>query len=276
MQPIIMYGEPVKNKMFENWKPDKTACLTILSNGEDEAGKVYVRNKIEECNKRGIKARKFDISLLNKKEVMVLIRNVINDTGEFGSLQKNYIILQKPIPNHLKPYEYLFDNEIETHKECDIDAFCGDLSNDFYTPATPLGIMKMLDYYIGLKNLDGMDAVVIGRSKIVGKPMADLLTKANCTVTTCHSHTENLPWYTKHAKLIISAIGKPKFITSWYIGDNRPIVIDVGINRDENFKLCGDVDFDSVKDKCSYISPVPKGVGVLTVASLIYKMGNKI
>lgn len=134
----------------------------------------------------------------------------------------------------------------------------------------------MLDYYVGLKNIDGMNAVVIGRSKIVGKPMANLLLKYNCTVTVCHSHTKDLSFYTKNADLIVSAVGKPKFLTAEYIGENKPIVVDVGINRDENGKLCGDVDFNAIEPKCSFISPVPKGVGVLTVASLVYKMGKKI
>lgn len=158
----------------------------------------------------------------------------------------------------------------------DIDAFDGDLSTEFKTPATPLGIIKMLDYYVGLDKLDGMNAVVIGRSKIVGKPMADLLLKYNCTVTICHSHTKDLSLYTKNADLIVSAVGKARFLTEDYIGDNKPIVVDVGINHDENGKLCGDVDFETVAPKCSFISPVPKGVGVLTVASLVYKMGENV
>ena len=135
---------------------------------------------------------------------------------------------------------------------------------------------RMLDYYVGLDKLDGMGAVVIGRSKIVGKPMADLLLKYNCTVTICHSHTKDLSLYTKNADLIVSAVGKAKFLTEDYIGDNKPIVVDVGINRDENGKLCGDIDFESVAPKCSFISPVPKGVGVLTVASLVYKIGENV
>ena len=108
--------------------------------------------------------------------------------------------------------------------------------------------------------------------------MAELLTKYNCTVTLCHSHTNtlDLKYYTRHADLIVSAVGKPKFLTKDYIGATKPIVVDVGINRDENGKLCGDVDFEAVAPKCSFISPVPKGVGVLTVASLVYKMGENV
>ena len=158
----------------------------------------------------------------------------------------------------------------------DIDAFGGDLSTEFRTPATPLGIIKMLDYYIGLNKLDGLNAVVIGRSEIVGKPMADLLLKYNCTVTICHSHTKNLKEHTRAADLIVSAVGKPKFLTADYIDpERRPIIVDVGINRDENNKLCGDVDFEQVSPLCNCISPVPGGVGVLTVATLVYKMGEK-
>ena len=187
-----------------------------------------------------------------------------------------YIIIQQPIPKHLEQHESKFEAVMKSLSSSDIDAFDGDLSTEFKTPATPLGIIKMIDYYVGLDKLDGMNAVVIGRSKIVGKPMADLLLKYNCTVTVCHSHTKDLSLYTRNADLIVSAVGKAKFLTEDYIGDNKPIVVDVGINRDENGKLCGDVDFESVVPKCSFISPVPKGVGVLTVASLVYKMGENV
>ena len=128
----------------------------------------------------------------------------------------------------------------------------------------------MLDYYIGLDKLDGLNAVVIGRSEIVGKPMADLLLKYNCTVTICHSHTKNLKEYTRMADLIVSAVGKPKFLTADYIDpDRRPIVVDVGINRDENNKLCGDVDYAAVEPIVDAITPVPGGVGSVTTSVLV-------
>lgn len=265
-----MYGKEVADDMLQNWRPYKDACLYILSNEEDPASQIYVRNKKSKCQEQGIGCEVFNISHANILDVRNLLKNYIPTKG------RNYIIFQKPLPEQLQPYERELDKFLAKHPKMDIDAFEGDLTTEFKTPATPLGIIKMLDYYVGLKNLDGMNAVVIGRSKIVGEPVARLLTKLNCTVTLCHSHTKDLKQFTKNADLIVCAIGKPKFITSEYIGNKSPIIVDVGINRDENGKLCGDVDFNSVKPKCSLISPVPKGVGVLTVASLVYKMGERI
>ncbi len=266
----IMYGKEVADSMLQNWESHKNACLYIFSNEDDPASRVYVRNKKTKCEEQELKCEVFNISQASILEVRNLLKNYIPKRG------KNYIIFQKPLPKQLQPYESELDNFLAKHPKMDIDAFEGDLSTEFKTPATPLGVIKMLDYYVGLKNLDGMNAVVIGRSKIVGKPMADLLLKCNCTVTICHSHTKDLSLYTKNADLIVSAVGRSKFLTAEYIGENKPIVVDVGINRDKNGKLCGDADFDTVAPKCSFISPVPKGVGVLTVASLVYKMGEKI
>lgn len=267
---VIMYGKEVAEDMLRNWQPYKDACLYILSNEDDPASQIYVRNKKNKCQEQGIGCEVFNISQATILDIRILLNNYIPKKG------KNYIIFQKPLPKQLQPYEGELDKFLAKHPKMDIDAFEGDLTTEFKTPATPLGIVKMLDYYVGLKNLDGMNAVVIGRSKIVGEPMARLLTKLNCTVTLCHSHTKDLKQFTKNADLIVCAVGKPKFLTSEYIGDESPIIVDVGINRDENGNLCGDVDFNSVEPKCSFISPVPKGVGVLTVASLVYKMGERI
>ena len=271
-EPVIMRGSPVAEHMLSNltWHP--STALYILSNQDDPASTVYVRNKKKKCEEVGIKCEIYDISKSTIDEVCEKLDEIY-----FGvCFGKQYVILQKPLPKHIQPFEKDLEEELKRHPQLDIDAFGGDLSTEFRTPATPLGIVKMLDYYIGLDKLDGLNAVVIGRSEIVGKPMADLLLKYNCTVTICHSHTKNLKEYTRAADLIVSAVGKPKFLTADYIDpDRRPIVVDVGINRDENNKLCGDVDFEQVSPLCSYISPVPGGVGVLTVASLIYKMGEK-
>lgn len=270
-EPIIMRGSPVAEHMLSNltWNPSTT--LYILSNQEDPASAVYVRNKKKKCEEVGIKCEIYDISKFDINEVVEKLDEIY-----FNNSEKRYIILQKPLPKHIQPYEQELEKELKRYPQLDIDAFGGDLSTEFRTPATPLGIIKMLDYYVGLDKLDGLNAIVIGRSEIVGKPMADLLLKYNCTVTICHSHTRNLKEHTRAADLIVSAVGKPKFLTADYIDPNRrPIVVDVGINRDENNKLCGDVDFEQVSPLCGYISPVPGGVGVLTVASLIYKMGEK-
>ena len=271
MDTKIMYGQEVAQNMLEGltWNPNHT--LYILSNQADPASAVYVRNKKKKCEEVGVKCIIYDIS----NDTIERVKNILYNEISYN-LEKYYVIIQKPLPVHLRKYEKEIDAFFKDFPHTNIDAFGGDLSTEFKTPATPLGVMKMLDYYVGVKNLDGLNAVVLGRSEIVGKPMAGLLLNVNCTVTVCHSHTKNLKDYTRNADLIVSAIGKPKFITNDYIGDNRPIIVDVGINRDENGKLCGDVDFENVKEKCSFISPVPKGVGILTVASLVYKMGKKI
>lgn len=271
-KPIIMRGSPVAEHMLTNLTWDHLTVLYILSNQEDPASAIYVRNKKKKCEEVGIKCEIYDISKSTIQEVTKILYELFSRYF----LEKSYIIIQKPLPKQLQPYEDNLENSLKKHAAMDIDAFGGDLSTEFRTPATPLGIIKMLEYYIGLDMLNGLDAVVIGRSEIVGKPMADLLLKYNCTVTICHSHTRNLKEHTRAADLIVSAVGKPKFLTADYINpDRRPIVIDVGINRDENNKLCGDVDFEQVSPLCSYISPVPGGVGVLTVATLVYKMGEK-
>lgn len=274
-EPVIMYGKEVADNMLKDFKAKEGSCLYIFSNQADPASKVYVNNKKKKCEELGVPCIVYDISNATIEEIDRYLAN-IKICYNCNKFYNPYIIIQQPIPKHLKQYERKFEDIIKFLPSWDIDAFDGDLSTEFKTPATPLGIIKMLDYYVGLDKLDGMNAVVIGRSKIVGKPMADLLLKCNCTVTICHSHTKDLSLYTKNADLIASAVGKAKFLTEDYIGDNKPIVVDVGINRDENGKLCGDVDFESVAPKCSFISPVPKGVGILTVASLVYKMGENV
>lgn len=273
-EPVIMYGKEVADNMLKDFKAKEGSFLYIFSNQSDPASKVYVNNKKKKCEELGVPCIVYDISNAMYSEIEKRLDDIVNK--DYFKHPRRYVIIQKPLPKQLQKFEKYIDIWFKENPSIDIDAFDGDLSTEFKTPATPLGIIKMIDYYVGLDKLDGMNAVVIGRSKIVGKPMADLLLKYNCTVTVCHSHTKDLSLYTKNADLIVSAVGKAKFLTENYIGDNKPIVVDVGINRDENGKLCGDVDFGSVAPKCSFISPVPKGVGVLTVASLVYKMGENI
>lgn len=271
MEPMIMYGAEVAEHMLKNRVWDANKTLYILSNQADPASATYVRNKQKKCEQVGVGCEVYDISHATLEDVTKIFNDI-----ELYHRETSYIIIQKPLPEQLKKHEAILDKFFEAMPDADIDAFGGDLSTEFKTPCTPLGIMKMLDYYVGHDWLDGKRAVVIGRSEIVGKPMAQLLLKANCTVTTCHSHTsdDDLYFYLRNADLIVSAVGKPKFITEKYIGERCPVVVDVGINRDENGKLCGDVDFENVKNKCYAISPVPGGVGPLTVASIVYKMGE--
>lgn len=267
---VIMSGKEVADAMLKGlvWNPSTT--LYILSNQADPASAIYVRNKERKCAEVGIKCSVYDISAATIEDVRAILYLITLNPDMY------YLIIQKPLPAQLRQYEAELDGFFKTQPGTDIDAFKGDLSTEFHTPATPLGVMKMLDYYIGAKNLDGLNAVVIGRSDIVGKPIAELLLRANCTVTICHSHTKDLKQYTRQADIIVSAVGKPKFITPDFISpERRPIIVDVGINRTPEGKVCGDVDFDTVAPLCSYISPVPGGVGVLTVASLVYKAAEK-
>lgn len=273
MEPMIMYGAEVAEHMLKDRVWDANKTLYILSNQADPASATYVRNKQKKCEQVGVGCKVYDISNATLEDVTRIFYNILLD-HLYDKMY--YLIIQKPLPEQLKKHESTLNRFFDVMRDADIDAFGGDLSTEFKTPCTPLGIMKMLDYYVGLDWLDGKRAVVIGRSEIVGKPMAQLLLKANCTVTTCHSHTsdDDLYFYLRNADLIVSAVGKPKFITEKYIGERCPVIVDVGINRDENGKLCGDVDFENVKNKCYAISPVPGGVGLLTVASIVYKMGE--
>ena len=192
------------------------------------------------------------------------------------------ILVQLPLPHHLKDDEQEILNTITPQK--DVDGFLPinvgkvDIGDFEIAPCTPSGIIKMLE--MENVNFEGKNAVVIGRSNIVGKPMAQLLLQKNCTVTICHSHTKNLKYFTKNADIVVVAVGKPNFLTDDMIKDGA-IIVDVGINR-VNGKLVGDVNFETVKEKASMITPVPKGVGALTIAMLMhntmmaYKNGKKI
>ena len=267
-EPVIMYGKEVADNMLKDFKAKESSCLYIFSNQADPASKVYVNNKKKKCEELGVPCTVYDISNATIEEIDGYLSN-IKICYNCNKFYNPYIIIQQPIPKHLKQYESKFKDIIKFLPSWDIDAFDGDLSTEFKTPATPLGIIKMLDYYVGLDKLDGMNAVVIGRSKIVGKPMALLLLRENGTVTVCHSKTKDLKEVTKRADILIVAIGKPKFITAEYVKEGA-VVIDVGIHRNENNKLCGDVDFDDVAEKTSAITPVPGGVGPMTIAMLMH------
>jgi len=237
--------------------------LAVILVGEDSASKVYVRNKSIACNEVGIEYEEFLLSDTTIQEELISLINALNEDKSI-----NGILLQSPIPKHLDINEAF--RAIDVKK--DVDGFhpynAGLLSigEEVLAPCTPLGIIKMLEYY----NIDieGKKAVVIGRSNIVGKPMFNMLLKKNATVTVCHSKTENLNEIVSKADIVVAAIGKAKFVTCDMIKENA-IVIDVGMNRDENGKLCGDVDFENVCKKASYITPVPGGVGPMTIAMLM-------
>ena len=240
-----------------------TPGLAVILVGDDPASKVYVNNKKKACELVGFKSYEYKLPADTTQEELLSLVYELNNRKEI-----NGILCQLPLPKGLD--ENAVIEAISPEK--DVDAFhkqnvgrimIGDYD---FLPCTPAGIMEMLKAYD--ISVEGKDCVVIGRSNIVGKPMSMLLLHQNGTVTICHSRTKNLKEVTKRADILVAAVGIPKFVTADMVKDGA-VVIDVGMDRDENGKLCGDVDFDNVKDKCSYITPVPGGVGPMTIATLM-------
>ncbi len=250
--------------------------LAVILVGDDPASQVYVRNKIKACDEVGIKYFLCKLPAESTFDEVAGTIRYLNENPDVSGM-----ILQLPLPKHLDENSLL--DLIDPEKDVDGCHYVqkGRLwtGRDSLVACTPYGVMKLLEYYD--ISLQGKNAVVIGRSNLVGKPLAQLLLDANCTVTICHSKTQNLAEITSRADIVCVAIGKAKFLTSDMV-KNGAVVIDVGMDRDENGKLCGDVDFDSVAPKCSFITPVPGGVGPMTVTMLLantvkaYKAQNEI
>lgn len=250
--------------------------LAVILVGDDPASQVYVRNKIKACDEVGIKSFLCKLPAESTFDEVAGTIRYLNENPDVSGM-----ILQLPLPKHLDENSLL--DLIDPEKDVDGCHYVqkGRLwtGRDSLVACTPSGVMKLLEYYD--ISLQGKNAVVIGRSNLVGKPLAQLLLDANCTVTICHSKTQNLAEITSRADIVCVAIGKAKFLTSDMV-KNGAVVIDVGMDRDENGKLCGDVDFDSVAPKCSFITPVPGGVGPMTVTMLLantvkaYKAQNEI
>lgn len=240
----------------------KTFKLCIIQVGDDEASSTYINNKIKTCNYIGIKPHLVVTPNDITQDRLIDIVTMYNCDDDV-----NGIIVQLPLPKHIDAKEVAL--YIDPMKDVDgfnpINAGNMYLGNDALCPCTPHGIMGLLSYYH--IDVEGKECVVVGRSNIVGKPMAMELLEANGTVTICHSKTKNLKEICKRADILVCAIGKPKFFNEEYVKDGA-VVIDVGIHRMDNGKLCGDVDFDAVKDKVSAITPVPGGVGVMTTVCL--------
>lgn len=244
-------------------KMSKKPTLAVIITDDNEAGKIYVRNKQRACDKTGINSLTIEMkSTLSENELLSKIEELNNNPDV------DAILVQLPLPKHIDSEKIL--NAISPEKDADgfhyVNAgkmFTGQMPDSI--ACTPKGIIRLLDEY--KFNFEGKNAVVIGRSNIVGKPVAQLLTQRNATVTLCHSKTKNIDFYTKNADLIVVAIGKPKFLTGDMV-KNGVTVIDVGISRIDG-KLSGDVDFESVSPKAALITPVPGGVGPMTVAMLI-------
>ena len=243
---------------------DKTPGLAVVLVGTDPASQIYVRNKIKACEEVGICSYSYE---LPESSTQAQLESLLEELAQNSKIDG--ILLQLPLPKG-------FDAESAMAKipfEKDVDGFSAEnlglltLHKERTVACTPLGVMKLLENE-GI-NLEGKHAVVLGRSDTVGKPMALLLLNANATVTICHSRTQNLKEICKTADILVCAIGKPKFVTADMVKDGA-VVVDIGINRDENGKLCGDVDFDGVKEKTSFITPVPGGVGPMTITMLMY------
>jgi len=245
-------------------KTDKRCTLAVVMIGDNPASKIYVRNKIKACEEVGFKSISVNLpENTTQEEAELKIKELNSNPEVYG------ILLQLPIPKHLNEKSLLKLISVEK----DVDGFSSEnvgkltLGEDALFACTPNGVMQMFKAYN--IPLSGKTAVVIGRSNIVGKPMALLLLKENCTVTVCHSKTQNLNFYTQNADIIVCAIGVAKFLKADMVKKGA-IVIDVGMDRDEEGKLCGDVDFDEVEKVASYITPVPGGVGPMTITMLMY------
>lgn len=257
-------AEKIKLQVKEEVKSfGKDVTLAVVIVGDNPASKVYVNNKKKACKLVGIQSLEYGLPENTSEDELL---NLIDRLNNYNYVDG--ILVQLPLPRHINA-----DKIIERiNPKKDVDGFTtintGKLWLGQYdiAPCTAIGVIELLDYY----NIDiaGKHCVIVGRSNIVGKPVAALMLERNATVTVCHSKTQNLYDITRTADILIVAVGKPKFITRDMVKDGA-VVIDVGINRDENGKLYGDVDFENVKDKTTAITPVPGGCGPMTVAMLV-------
>ena len=268
---VVLDGKKLAQEIRQNLK---TKCeelkekginpkLAVVMVGDNKASQVYVRNKSKVCDEVGIDFEEYLLDATTKQEELIELIEKLNQDNKI-----NGILLQSPIPSHLDINEAF--NAIAPEKDVDgfhpvnVGKLC--LNQDTFVSCTPYGIMKMIEAY----NIDltGKNVTILGRSNIVGKPLIQCCLNKNATVTICHSKTNDLKTHTQNADVIIAAIGKSKFVTADMVKKGA-VVIDVGINRSEDGKLTGDVDFDNVCDKVSYITPVPGGVGPMTIAMLM-------
>ena len=268
---VILDGKAVSAKVKEEVRAEVAALnekgvsvgLAVIIVGNNPASRTYVNNKKKACEAAGIVSEEYALSEETTQEELLALVEELNRKDSI-----NGILCQLPLPKHLDEEAVI----AAISEKKDVDAFhavnvghimIGDYA---FLPCTPAGIMEILRHY----NIEvaGKECVVIGRSNIVGKPMAMLLLHQNGTVTICHSKTKNLKEVTSRADILVAAVGIPHFVTADMVKDGA-VVIDVGMDRDENGKLCGDVDFAAVEPKASYITPVPGGVGPMTIATLL-------
>ena len=271
---VIIDGKALAKKIRSNLKVEcdelKTKGITpklaVIMVGNNPASKVYVRNKSKACDEVGIEYQEYLLDEKTKQDELIDLIKKLNEDETV-----NGILLQSPVPEHLninrafKAITYLKD--VDGFTPSSVGKLC--IGEDTFVSCTPLGVIKMLEEYN--IDLNGKDVVILGRSNIVGRPLIQCCLQKNATVTVCHSKTKCLEEHTKRADVIISAIGQPKFVTADMVKDGV-VIIDVGINRDENGKLVGDVDFKNVEKKAGYITPVPGGVGPMTIAMLMHNV----
>ena len=268
---IIIDGKSLAKKIRQELKEECDELknnginpkLAVIMVGDDPASKVYIRNKSKACEDVGIEYEEFILKDETTQEKLIeLIKKLNNDKIING------ILLQSPIPKHLNINEAFkaitYMKDVDGFTPSSVGKLC--IGEDTFISCTPYGVMKMFQEY----NIDltGKDVVILGRSNIVGKPLIQCCLQKNATVTVCHSKTKNLAEHTKRADVVISAIGQSKFVKEDMVKDGA-VIIDVGINRGEDGKLTGDVDFENVEKKASYITPVPGGVGPMTIAMLM-------
>ena len=269
----VVYGSEIAKKIkaemsaqIQEWKKEQRRLpkLTVVLVGHNPASMSYVRGKEKACIEIGMENNIVTLpETVTQQEVLQVIQDLNQDPGVDG------ILVQLPLPEQIDEHAIL--HAIDPAK--DVDGFhpynlgMTVLDENSFVSCTPKGIIRILDE-IGMQDLSGKHAVVIGRSNIVGKPVSQLLLKRNATVTVCHSKTPNIEQFTSMADVLVVSVGKARLVNRNWVKEGA-VVIDVGINRDENNKLCGDVDFDDVIDKVSYITPVPKGVGPMTITMLI-------
>ena len=255
--------QQVKDEVARLAENGSVPALAVIIVGDDPASKVYVGNKKKACEMTGMRSVEYALPAETTEQELLDLIAKLN-----GDKEINGILCQLPVPKHINEDKII--DAIAPEK--DVDGFSAVnvgkiwLGKYEISPCTPMGVIELLDYY--KIPLEGKNCVIVGRSNIVGKPMAALLLERNATVTVCHSRTKNLASFTKNADVIVAAVGRANFITADMVKDGA-VVVDVGINRLENGKLCGDVDFENVKEKASFITPVPGGCGPMTIAVLM-------
>lgn len=253
----------LKEKVEQLHAKGAAPCLAVIQVGNDPASTVYVRNKKRGCEEIGIASRSFELPESTSEEQLLALVDRLNSDATVSG-----VLIQLPLPPHIDSNKVtqsvIPEKDVDGFSECNVGKL--NLGSECLESCMPAGVIQLLERS-GIQT-EGKHCVVIGRSNIVGKPMAAMLLKKNGTVTICHSHTKNLTEITKQADILVCAAGKPKMVTAEYV-KHGATVIDVGIHRMENGKLCGDVDFESVEPICGAITPVPGGVGPMTIAMLL-------